>query len=271
MPALRSNARLTVVPFSRGMLRDETRAAVPEATFVRMVDDESYWRMLSRYWRQGHAFVIVEQDIVPTRAQIDTLWACSQDWCSFEYSMNGIVAPALGFVRFSASLLERTTGLLDGIIARHWQSLDAMIIGELHRRRFTEHVHQPAVRHLHEPEIAPPRRRELTKLRFIGDGMRYLNGIPAADFETWDAEQVAICLESGLYSDVTPARRGRPPGVTKIEQPDYIAKYVPFSQPTEAFLRQSETVVPSDTGGVVPANQVELPLTETEPTTDKEI
>src|ERR1035437_9438761 len=168
-----------VVPFVVGRLSGATRAAVPDATFVRMIDDQSYWRLLCRYWKLGQTFIVVEQDVVPTRAQIDTLWACPADWCAFAYDMNGIVSPALGCTKFSAALLERTAGLPAAIISehRHWQSLDAMIIGELHRRRFTEHVHEPAVRHLHEPEQAEPRRHELTKLKFIGDGTRYLNGI----------------------------------------------------------------------------------------------
>ena len=249
LPALWTTTPRIVVPFAVGRLRGATRAAVPDATFVRMVDDESYWRLLCRYWKLGNAFAIVEQDIVPTRAQIDTLWACPEDWCAHPYEMNGIVSPALGCTKFSATLLERTQGLVAGIISehRHWQSLDAMIIGELHRRRFTEHVHEPAVRHLHEPEKAEPRRYELTKLKFVGDGTRYLNAIPAADFETWDAEMVAICLESGLYVDVTPARRERAPKIDKIEQPAYVTKFVPFVTGGITSEVKARTAVPLDT------------------------
>ena len=265
--ALRGGAPTVVVPFALGFLRDETRAAVPDARFVQMVDDQSYWRMLCRYWKMGQPFIIVEQDVVPTRVQIDTLWACSCDWGSYLYNMNGIVAPALGCVKFSAELLERTAGLVASIMNphRHWQSLDAMIIGELHRRRFTEHVHQPAVRHLHEPEKSKPRRYELTKLHFIGDGTRYLNGIPAADFETWDAEQVAICLESGLYTDVTVVRPrlGRPPRIDKLDQPDFVTKYLPFAEGSMFVDKDMTAVLHKDETVVTPV--LELPLTETEP------
>src|ERR1035437_10546217 len=203
---------LVVVPFTN--LRPETVKSVPAtARFVDVgSDDQAYWRLLRDIWEARAGFIVVEHDIVPPAGFIAGLQDCSEDWCCGKYNMNGIVSPALGCTKFSASLLERTAGLLDGILRqhRHWQSLDSMIIGELHRRRFTEHVHDPAVRHLHEPEKAEPRRYELTKLKFIGDGMRYLNAIPAADFETWDAEMVAICLESGLYVDVTPVRPERP-------------------------------------------------------------
>ncbi len=43
------------------------------------------------------------------------------------------------------------------------------------------------------------------RLRFVGDGTRYINGVPASDHEQTDAEAVAIALESGLYvEDDTP-------------------------------------------------------------------
>ena len=241
-----------------------------------MLDTHSYWRLLCLYWKLG-SFIVVEQDVVPTRAQIDTLWACPQEWCAHRYQMDGIVESGLGCTKFHSSLLERTAGLPDAIIDehRHWQSLDAMVIGELHRRGFVEHIHEPAVLHLHDYKPPEPRRRELTKLHFIGDGTRYLNGIPAADFETWDPETVAICVESGLYeAGEAPERprRGRPPkasyeyplpsssGVVastdKLDQPDYVTKFVPFEQ--VAMIRET----------IAPVDLVESFLTET-PTDDK--
>jgi hypothetical protein len=267
LPALWTSTPRIVVPFAAGFLRDETRAAVPYAKFVQMVDDQSYWRLLCRYWKLGQTFIIVEHDISPTRAQIDTLWACPQEWCAYEYQKNGMTITALGCTKFDSALLGRTVGLPDAILDthRHWQSLDAMIVSELHRRGAKEHVHQPAVLHLHEPQETKPRRYELTRLKFIGDGTKYLNGIPADDFETWDAETTAICIESGLYEDVTVERprRGRPPNVAKVEQPDYVVKYIPFSDdPTRGLVHEGEIIIP--------ANQVPLALPETSTEKTKE-
>lgn len=38
----------------------------------------------------------------------------------------------------------------------------------------------------------------MTKLLYVGRG-RYLDGIPTADFETDDAQEIALCVDSGLY------------------------------------------------------------------------
>src|ERR1035437_7170921 len=94
---------LVVIPFVRGLLRRETIDAAPNAHFVDVGGaDDSYWRLLCRLWEQGNAFALIEQDISPTRAQIDTLWACSAEWCAFPYNQGGIVTTALGCTKFSS-------------------------------------------------------------------------------------------------------------------------------------------------------------------------
>jgi hypothetical protein len=223
LPPLCPSTRRLIVPFTGGLLRAETRAAVPEAQFVNVGNDpQAYWRLLKRLWA-GTSFMVIEHDIVPTQDQIDELWDCPQEWCAAPYDMGEIETTALGFVRFGFPLLQRTADLVGGIIESHrsWNGLDSMIVAELHRRGASEHVHLPAVQHLHEytPE---PRRRKLAKLHYVGDGTRFLNGVPASDFETWDAETIAICLDSHLYTDVTPKRN-------KVESPEYISKFIPFT------------------------------------------
>lgn len=58
----------------------------------------------------------------------------------------------------------------------------------------------PSYFHHFNPPVAPLRRRNdlATALKYIGNG-GYLNGVPAADFETDDAQLLAECVESGLY------------------------------------------------------------------------
>jgi len=143
--------------------------------------------------------------------------------------MGEIETTALGFVRFRLPIMQRNPTVLSGIIEAHrrWDGLDSMIVAELHRHGEQEHVHLPSVEHLHEYTSPPHRRRELTKLRYIGDG-RYLNGVPADDFETWDAEQVAVCVDSGLYTVIAPPQRERPP-MNKMDEPEKTTAFIPFT------------------------------------------
>jgi hypothetical protein len=72
----------------------------------------------------------------------------------------------------------------------------------------------------------------LARLHYLGDGTRYLNGVPAADFETWDAKTIAECLESGLYVSAGAPRRARESREAfiyqKVEQPDIVTKVIPL-------------------------------------------
>ena len=98
-----SIAPLIVCPFTGTGLRAETREAVPDAQFVNVeVDEFAYWRLLCDLWAKGETFILVEHDIVPTREQIDTLWACPEEWCGSPYDMDGITTTAFGFVKFAA-------------------------------------------------------------------------------------------------------------------------------------------------------------------------
>lgn len=208
-----------IVPFVPRFLRAQTRAAVPDARFIDVsADHRAYWRLLHDLWTESERFIIVEHDIVPTPEMIESLWNCPSDWCAHPYRMDDIVTTAFGLVAFGPRLLRGTSDLLERILDQHrvWSGLDSVVIAELHRRGYAEHVHEPEVVHLHQP--APPpqtRRRILTKLHYIGKG-RYINGVPASDFETDDPVLVAVCLESGLYVDAATLRRGRRDVLTKF-------------------------------------------------------
>jgi len=192
-------------------LAPETHAAVeryaPSLTWTGF-SDEAYCDALRSAWSSGTDFVLVEQDVVPHPSAIDELWNCPHDWCAFEYRCGSIVTTALGCTKFSTALRARNTDVISRIQNRRWQDLDSQIIGTLHSHGEAEHVHQPPVRHLKYDRdplpalvTATPRRAERSmRLLYVGGG-RYLNAIPAADFDTLDPETIAVCLESGLYID----------------------------------------------------------------------
>jgi hypothetical protein len=223
---MRPNTPLCVIPFVTGRLRAETVQAVPAtARFVNVgADDEAYWRLLRDLWAEGRTVIVVEHDIVPAESMIQVMWDCPKMWCCHPYDMGGIETTALGFVKFSSELLQHAQNLVNFTPEhRGWQSLDGMIVAELHRRGYQEHVHLPAVRHLHETTTQKPRRRILSKLHYIGDGAHYFNGVPAADIQTDDPVLVAQCLESGLYVGAG-TRRAKEEGV------DSVTKFVPIVQ-----------------------------------------
>jgi hypothetical protein len=190
-------------------------------------DDQAYWRLLRDLWNGSRQFTIVEQDIVVWPGLLNEMNDCTHDWCASPYAMADIETTALGCVKFGAALLEDNADLIRGILEQHraWQSLDGMIVGELHRRGYQEHVHLPAVLHLHKPTTPHTRRRILTKLRYVGGGTRFLNGVPASDFQTDDPVLVAQCVESWLYVVEAGPRR------TKEARPDFVTKLLPFSEP----------------------------------------
>jgi hypothetical protein len=227
---MRQDTPYVIVPFVGGFLRPETRS-LPNVELRNVgSSDQSYWELLVELWR-GETFIVVEHDIVPTQEQLQEIWDCPEEWCSRPYRMGDIETTALGCTKFDSRLMRRMPDLVESILEqhRHWSGLDSMIVAGLHRRGAKEHEHLPAVLHLHEPTPPEPRRRELSKLHYVGTG-RYLNGVPAADFETWDPDTIAICLESGLYTEAEPPRRrGRPP-MSKMDEPDLITKFIPFSQ-----------------------------------------
>ncbi len=227
-----TDAPYIICPYHPRFLRPETRAAVPDAVYVDVSrDDQAYWRLLRELWTQRATFILVEHDIAPNVDQITRMWTCPQQWCTHAYPMGDIEAPAFGLVKFGEDLISETANLIDGIIERHriWTGLDSIVIAELHRRRYKEHVHQPSVRHLREYGPIPqpePRRHILTKLHYVGDGTRYIHGFPAADFNTDDPTAVAICIESGLYVVA-------PPTIRKVRRPDILTKFIPFEPEVE--------------------------------------
>ena len=112
--SLRAYTRLRIViPFTQGELEAVTRAWGEQnsAEFHDLTgDDEAYFHLLARLWRDGATFMVVEQDVVPPENAIAGLTSCRQPWCFHPYyyvetwRANSI---PLGCTRFAAALLRR--------------------------------------------------------------------------------------------------------------------------------------------------------------------
>jgi hypothetical protein len=233
---------MVVVPYTE--LDLETVAAVgPEAVLSRMGGPTSYWRLVYALWRGADDFTIVEHDVVPSAAGLAELGACPEDWCAYPYECGGKMMTALGCTKFRVAIRTRHPDLISRIAPEHraWDGLDAMVIGELHRRGEREHVQEPPVIHHHRPL---PAGRSSMHLNYIGDGSRYLHEdfaagippIPPTDFDTDDPVAIAVCLESGLYEE-GPVR-----GEQKAEQKAEAAEAKDEAK-TEAKNAKDEVIV----------------------------
>jgi len=174
-------------------------------------DDEAYWRLLRDTWWQRRSTIIVEHDVVPPPGGLAEMAACPCDWCAFAYRCGDIWTTALGCTKFGAPLMTRNPDIVSRVVPgqRGWNGLDGVVIGELHRRGEHEHVHEPRAIHHHDDTTT--RRITMTKLKYVGDGSRYLHEdyfagippIPPTDWETDNETAIAVCLESGLYLEDT--------------------------------------------------------------------
>jgi hypothetical protein len=159
---------MIVVPYTR--LLDETREAVPEARFIEIEAEQGYRELLAELWREGEEFTLVEHDVIPTRAQLAELEACSEPWCHYGY-FPGHWIPVFGCCRFSARLIAGTAGVWDDP-SWHWGQLDARFAQVARERGWRPHWHSPHVRHAaefnyeggsHRVEISPALLLELAE------------------------------------------------------------------------------------------------------------
>jgi hypothetical protein len=118
-------------------------------------DVEGYWALLAKQWRQPGDLLIVEQDIGIHADVVPSLTACRQPWCGYPYPIGEQLLVCLGCTRFTAALKAAEPDLLDvvgedgtgGMPARCWKYLDIKILVHLRARGYTQHRHEPPVRH----------------------------------------------------------------------------------------------------------------------------
>jgi hypothetical protein len=141
-----------VCPFTQ--VQPETWDALeryaPNAEFVRMDSDTSYYNLMATLWQGDGSLLVVEHDVVIHEHVIPEFSTCPQSWCSFPYSGGYVLFDeGLGCARFSFSLLRRLPHLIADITDRHWSSLDSRIADSLRAAGHKVHVHGPPVGHAH--------------------------------------------------------------------------------------------------------------------------
>jgi hypothetical protein len=108
----------------------------------------AYPNAVRERWGIGEDLVIVEHDILPGPGSLETFEECSNGWCSFPYVEGYMLAAFLGCTRFRAETMARVN--FDWIREDPtWQTLDRLVWEILYDADVRQHVHRPAVVHLH--------------------------------------------------------------------------------------------------------------------------
>lgn len=150
-----------VVPYVPGMLQLGTEAALLGwcTNYVDVsASDTAYHDLLTRLWAAPDDILIVEQDMAPTDDLISEVEHCDAEWCAAPYwtASGKRFETAFGFVRFSASLMERCPGVphLAGAFAelaapaRHWRRVDVRWSQALRAVGAVPHIHDSPLPHL---------------------------------------------------------------------------------------------------------------------------
>jgi hypothetical protein len=118
--------------------------------YVRMIDKESYWRLLCDLWALGEDVVIVEHDIIPWPGAIDELLKCPAGWCTYTYEMKeGFgVHHAFGCAKLGATLMSELPDVWKNVGTTYWRTLDSQLCDYAQRHAIIPHPHRPPVTHL---------------------------------------------------------------------------------------------------------------------------
>src|SRR4051812_10794069 len=109
-----------IVPYTN--LNPATELAMGEypTEFIEVDGGESYFRLLSRLWKDGKTFAVVEHDIVPWPGALHELDKCEQELCGFQTPISFRDVPERqliyhhGPVKFSASLMKKYPKHMEG-------------------------------------------------------------------------------------------------------------------------------------------------------------
>lgn len=108
-------------------------------------DGLGYWHLISRHWRKGEGFVLLEHDVVPWPGAVALLAECPEDWCVHEYpySEPPELIWALGAWKVSAAF----TAAHSLPTRVRWDGLDHYARGVLRDDAGPPHVHRPPFAH----------------------------------------------------------------------------------------------------------------------------
>lgn len=116
-----------------------------DATYIQMLDEGHYSRLLADLWRAGGSFILLEHDVLPWPGALRQLWDCPENYCAFPYRLSGCVGLAMGCNKFSTNLLKAYPYTFDA----PWNILD----GKVKHLLPYPHMHLPPVLHLNRERL----------------------------------------------------------------------------------------------------------------------
>jgi hypothetical protein len=69
--------------------------------------DDGYWQLLSDIWAQGEGVILIEHDVIASKAVVAELIACEGDWCCCPYPYGRGTIVGLGCTKFTGALMAR--------------------------------------------------------------------------------------------------------------------------------------------------------------------
>jgi hypothetical protein len=159
MVADRINNRLDLQEGTRKFVK-----AVGGEFFDCTAHEYKYFEHWRGWWRTaletGEPFCIIEQDVVPTLAGIESLRRCNHLWCGCPYYVGGgLTDRSLGCTKFSAALVRRFPSLPEQVSGmdrncpgggpHRWVYLDSSIAELLMQR-----MQPPINHHVHKRHVA---------------------------------------------------------------------------------------------------------------------
>ena len=130
-----------------------------QASFVQMVDEDSYFQLFECLWDRGKgdSFTIVEHDIVTWPGAIAEIESCPEQWCTFPYYCSvGWIVDGLGCTKFGRDLIASHPDFLKPPFppccqhTRHYCGLDRLIAHRMQELGIKPHVHSPGVTNLND-------------------------------------------------------------------------------------------------------------------------
>lgn len=148
-----------VVPYVVGGLQSPTLAAAlaydGQVDLIDVnADGQTYARILADLWQRQESVLIVEQDVVPTLAQLASLASCEHPWCAFTYEPHKDVSyddpgsiVMLGCCKLSAEFMQATERAWFDLNLPWWHC-DVRVSMFGRGAGYTPHQHSPNVQHL---------------------------------------------------------------------------------------------------------------------------